>query len=104
MFYIYLQNIKSATGPHVIVTDSLSRNISMKVLLKRAREMNCRQLSNCLLKHSVCIMSHRNVISLAWMLKLQRLAFIYIIQQFITVEAILSSKAFYRIEMLCDVS
>ena len=34
------------------------------------------------------------------MLKLLRLAFIYIIQQFINSEAILSSKASYWIEML----
>ena len=45
MFYVYLQNVKSATGPHVTVTVSLSNNTSMNVLLKRACETNCHQLS-----------------------------------------------------------
>ena len=45
MFYIYLQNMKSATGPHVTVTASLSCYTSMNMLLKRARETDYRQLS-----------------------------------------------------------
>jgi len=91
MFYVYLQNIKSATGLKVTVTVSLSRNISMNVLLKCACETDCHQLST----QTVCMMSNHKS-----SLKLQRLAFIYIIQQFISLEAILSSKASYWIEML----
>jgi len=36
MFYVYSRNIKRATKPHVTLTVSLSRNISMNMLLERA--------------------------------------------------------------------
>ena len=44
IFYVHFQNIKSATGPHVTVTVSLSRNTSTNVLLKCGRETDCHQL------------------------------------------------------------
>jgi len=55
MFYVYLQNIKSATEPHVIVTVSLSRNISMNVLLKSARKTDCHKLSTDSLHKYLCL-------------------------------------------------
>jgi len=53
MFYIYFQNIKSATGPHVTVTVSLSHNTSINVLFKHSCETDCRQLSTQTQTHSV---------------------------------------------------
>jgi len=89
MFCVYFWNIKSATGLYVTLTVSLSRNTSMLV----------KQTSiHCLLEQTVCVMY--NYKSNLTVLKLQRLACIYIIQQFITAETLLSSKASYFIEML----
>ena len=69
----------------------------MNLLLKRALETNCRQLSNCLLKHSVCIMSHRKS---RLNVKVTTTCFHLYYTAVYNTEAILSSKASYRIEML----
>jgi len=56
MFYIYLQNVKSATGPHVtelpVCHVILLWICYSNVLMKQTAV-------NCLLKHTVCIMSSR---------------------------------------------